>query len=115
MLEKVLKHLLQMQPLIVRSGAKPQKVTDLYELSKELDESELKLLERDLTKLREGPWKECNQIYTLPGLTPEVWKHYDAMGIEGLQEQKLIAPKLVILRKRFAEISRSWTKYQKRK
>ena len=51
-------------------------------------------------------WKEVERIWTLPGLTPEVWDNYENFGVEGLQEQELLESALDSLRKRFAIIHR---------
>lgn len=102
-----LEKLLLMKEHILRSGIPEgwfENVVDsLGEESKKPNKDLIGLAVRLMYDIE---FKEVHKVWTLPGLTPEVWKNYETMGVEDLQEQELLELALKALRQRFATIHR---------
>lgn len=93
-----------MRKLALRSGLEEEKYDSLLDYEDCLDTFELIYLSH---------WKEANAIYTLPGLSDDVWAFYDSQGIAGLAEQKLLEESLTKLRKELLKLCGSQKRQSK--
>ena len=92
-----------MQHLVLMSGITQEELDKIKQMLVDDPEKHRYLF----LSIFESGWAKANSVYTLPGLTPEIWERYRLTEQTGLTEQELLYDALKILYSQIKRMLRS--------